>query len=239
MIDYDRIAADYGESRTTHFGVIEKLSSAAVDKPGFAVLDIGCGAGGYTAALSRNSRASFFCVDPSEGMIEEARKNAPDASFKLGSAEKLPFMDGFFDLAFSVDVIHHVKDRLDYFLEAARVLKRGGRLCTVTDSEAVIKSRTLARYFPETVPLELRRYPPISTIRVNMRSAGFVDAREETVEEKVFITDLSAYRKRLFSALRLIGHEAHARGMERMETDLASGPIETTVRYVMAWGRKG
>jgi SAM-dependent methyltransferase len=40
----------------------------------------------------------------------------------------LPFSDGAFDAAMSLDVIVHLRDRLSWFREVRRVLKPGGRL---------------------------------------------------------------------------------------------------------------
>ncbi|MER3438994.1 MAG: hypothetical protein C4346_16180 [Chloroflexota bacterium] len=51
-----------------------------------------------------------------------------------GRAEVLPFKAQSFDLVFSVDVVHHISDRLAAFREARRVLRPRGWCCTVTDS---------------------------------------------------------------------------------------------------------
>ena len=63
--------------------------------------------------------------------------------------------------------------RTDYEAGAAQALKPGGRLCTVTDSESIIRGRLpLAEYVPETVAVEFDRYPPIPTLRAEMTEAG-------------------------------------------------------------------
>src|SRR5215471_13298787 len=67
-----------------------------------------------------------------------------------------------FDLVYSVDVIHHIGPTgrlVGYYEEARRVLKEGGRVCTVTHSEALLRSSTvLSRYFPEAVELLVADY---------------------------------------------------------------------------------
>jgi hypothetical protein len=63
-------------------------------------------------------------------------------------------------------VIHHIGPLVSYYQEARRVLKEGGRVCTVTHSEALLRSSTvLSRYFPEAVELLVADYPPIDALR--------------------------------------------------------------------------
>ncbi len=82
-----------------------------------------------------------------------------------------------FDLVFSVDVIHHVSDKAAFYREAARVLQPGGHACTVTDSEEIIRRReVLSGYFPETVEVELARYPRLADLEGWMAEAGLVES---------------------------------------------------------------
>ena len=148
-------------------------------------------------------------------------------------------MPDFFDLVFSVDVIHHVDIRLAYFREAYRVLRAGRKVCTVTDSEWIIRHRQpLAIYFPETVEIELDRYPRIAELREVMERVGFSEMTEDTVEFAYQLTDIQAYRDKAFSALLLIPEAAFQRGIERMEQDLRTGPIQCASRYLLLWGTK-
>ena len=67
-------------------------------------------------------------VDPSEAMIEAARKANPEADYRVADGTELPFEDGSFDLAFAVCVLHHVAppDRPAFVAELARVTRPGG-----------------------------------------------------------------------------------------------------------------
>ena len=178
-------------------------------------------------------------IDPSGQMLSEARRRNPRVPFDLGKAEILAFPDTSLDLVFSVDVIHHVRDRAAYYLEALRVLKPGGLVCTVTDSEDIIRRRQpLANYFPETVEPELKRYPRIHDLRQMMDTAGFEGIFEESVEFQTAIQDIQAYRDKAFSSLYLIPPEAFERGIRRMEADLLLGPIQVISRYLLLWGVK-
>ena len=113
----------------------------------------------------------------------------------LGRAEQLNLPQGFFDLVFCVDVIHHLTDCAAYFREAYRVLKPGGKVCTVTESRDLIRNRSLhSVYFPETVEIDLARYPRMADLREWMECADFVTIAEE---EAAF-----AYRRYDMQALR-------------------------------------
>jgi hypothetical protein len=136
-------------------------------------------------------------------------------------------------------VIHHVVNRPAAYRQAYRVLGAGGRVCTATDSAWIIRHRQpLSTYFPETVDLELARYPRIATLRAMMAQAGFDEMAEGTVEYPYTLTDIQIYRDKAFSALHLISEEAFRRGIARLERDLEAGPIVCMPRYTLLWGSK-
>ncbi|MBI4832139.1 MAG: hypothetical protein HY801_11445 [Candidatus Lindowbacteria bacterium] len=58
------------------------------------------------------------------------------------------------------------------------------------------------------------------------------------VEYRRDLDDIQAYRDKAFSALHIIPAEAFARGIERLERALDSGPIPYVSRYVLVWGTK-
>ncbi len=146
---------------------------------------------------------------------------------------------GYFDLIFSVDVIHHIRDRPQYYKEAYRVLKPCGKICTVTDSEAIIYRRQpLSVYFSETIAAELERYPRLASLQTYMAAAGFKDLAETEVAFAYPLREIQAYRDKAFSSLHLISETAFQRGIERMEQDLEAGPIQGLSLYSMLWGNK-
>lgn len=237
---YDaEVAEKYAANRKVHPGVLRSLLEDGQVQSGSAILEVGCGTGNYTSALQEICGCPAWGIDPSPEMLTRALARETGVTFGDGRAEALPFADESFDLVYSVDVIHHVADRAAAFAEAARVLRPGGQVCTVTDSEEIIRNRApLARYFPETVQVELRRYPAIADLRALMLSAGFADVRETLVEIRAELTDIQAYRDKAFSSLHFISPEGFARGIAQMEADLQRGPLEYISRYVLVWGRK-
>jgi ubiquinone/menaquinone biosynthesis C-methylase UbiE len=156
-----------------------------------------------------------------------------------GRAEKLDLPDAQFDLVFSVDVIHHLQEQKAYLRHAYRTLKPQGRICTVTDSAWIIGHREpLATYWPETIEVELSRYPRIRDLRALYQEAGFASLETEQVEHRATLTDVQAYRDKAFSSLHLISEAAFKRGLARLERDLSRAPVARVSRYVLVWGTK-
>jgi ubiquinone/menaquinone biosynthesis C-methylase UbiE len=239
MIDYDKIASDYARHRQVHPKVLEGLIITSGIGADSRVLEVGCGTGNYIVAVQGLVNCSCWGIDPAEQMLSMAGYGSAKVNFQSGIAERIDFSRDFFDLVFSVDVMHHVGHRLAYFQEAYRVLKTGGKVCTVTDSEWIIRHRQpLAAYFPETVEVDLGRYTPIAELRRIMEQVGFGDITEDTVEFCYQQTDIKPYRDKAFSCLRLISEEAFQSGIERMERDLRIGPIQCVPRYLLLWGVK-
>jgi ubiquinone/menaquinone biosynthesis C-methylase UbiE len=237
-IRYDEITDPYARHRDVHPQVFRALVETI--SPVANVLEVGCGTGNYIAAIRAATGCPCWGIDPSAEMLARARTQAPEVRFAFGRGEQIDLPGGQFDLVYSVDVIHHVEDRRAYLAEAYRVLVDGGRLCTATDSEWIICHRQpLATYFPETVEVELARYPSIETLREAMAEVGFVGTVEETVEHEDALTDIQAYREKAYSILHLIPEAAFRRGIARMERDLGRGPIARVSRYTLLWGTRG
>ncbi len=100
-----------------------------------AVLEVGCGSGGYALHLAKNVGCSVVGVDVNppgvhnanqlagaSGLAERARFEQCDAS------KRLPFDDATFDAVFANDVLCHIPGRPDGLREMFRVLKPGGRM---------------------------------------------------------------------------------------------------------------
>jgi ubiquinone/menaquinone biosynthesis C-methylase UbiE len=239
-MDYDQLATEYARHRQVHPGVLRSLLVGGSIQPASRVLEVGCGTGNYILALHSATGCAGWGIDPSTQMLAHGSQRPGKVVFQPGQAEKLDFEDEFFDLVFSVDVIHHVQDRPKSYQEAWRVLRPGGKICTVTDSEWIIRHRQpLSVYFPETVEVELKRYPPIASLRSFMEQAGFQEIYDEMGEFSFTVSDIQMYRDKAFSSLHLISEEAFQAGIRRMEADLLKGPMVWISRYVLLWGNRG
>jgi SAM-dependent methyltransferase len=120
-------------------------------KAGETVLDLGSGAGfdAFLAAREVGPTGKVIGVDMTPAMLERARANAAKSGmswveFREGRLEKLPVDTGSIDAITSNCVINLAPDKAQVFREAARVLRRHGRMVVsdiVLDAElpAIIK----------------------------------------------------------------------------------------------------
>jgi len=237
-IAYDAAASRYARHRGGHAFVAETLESLHAITPGGAVLEIGCGTGVYASTLARVCGSTIFAMDPSQQMLRRAPADNT-VVYLQGRASRLPFADATIEMVFSVNVIHHLKSVGDYFRESYRALRPGGILCTATDSRAIIERRNpLSRYWPATVPVELKRYHPLETLRGEMAAAGFGRVEECEGRSEFSISDIDAYRDKAYSCLQLIPEEAFVRGLSAMASDLRHGPLKGASELVFLWAAR-
>jgi SAM-dependent methyltransferase len=91
--------------------------------PGVQLLDIACGSG-YALTLAAERGAVVSGLDASDGLIAVASARLPEADFRVGDMDALPFGDGTFDVATSFGGI--ISGCEQAAAEAFRVLRPGG-----------------------------------------------------------------------------------------------------------------
>ncbi len=129
----DRIKNDYNEiadgfARTRQNVWEEILFLFDYFKRGDRILDLGCGNARYLPAITARG-GEYFGVDNSEELVRIAKDKYPSENIRIADALKLPFEDNFFDVIYSVAVLHHIPSkflRLQFLQEAKRVLRTGG-----------------------------------------------------------------------------------------------------------------
>ena len=101
-------------------------------RPVDRALDLGCGAGEFTAVLAQ-AGARALGIDVAEAALERARARHPELDFRRTPADgPLPLEDNAFDLIWSSEVIEHVADTARWLSEVRRVLAPRGRLLLTT-----------------------------------------------------------------------------------------------------------
>jgi ubiquinone/menaquinone biosynthesis C-methylase UbiE len=100
---------------------VEALAAALAALPPARTLDIACG----TGFLTRHLPGEVVGLDQSPTMIEEAARQAPEATFVQGDALELPFQDGSFERIFTAHFYGHLEgdDRERFLREARRVAR--------------------------------------------------------------------------------------------------------------------
>ena len=115
-----------------------EVAFGAVAEPGpRRVLEVGCGRGELAARILAETGAELVALDQSERMVELARARGVDA--RVGDVQALPFPDSGFDCAVAAWMLYHVPDLDRGLSELARVLRPGGRLVAVTNSEESLR----------------------------------------------------------------------------------------------------
>lgn len=115
-----------GFEMATHL-VAERLADAVDAKPDFEVLDL-CTGHGVVAKELVSRGAKVTGLDFSEPMISLAKSSVPNATFVHGDAMAMEFSNDSFDAVTIGFGVPHFPDASRGLIEAARVLKTGGKI---------------------------------------------------------------------------------------------------------------
>lgn len=184
------------------------------------MLDVGCGTGRLEVALA--GRARIWGVDAEPEMLEVASRNAPEARFKLGRAEELPFKDGWFERVV-MWLSSHLVDHSRAFPEARRVLGPGGRLAVVTFDPAYFDEFWLNELFPSMEAVDRARFSTAEELERELDAAGFADVRTTRLSQRGSLTRheaLERIRGRHISTFDLIDEDEYEAGLARAERAL-------------------
>jgi demethylmenaquinone methyltransferase/2-methoxy-6-polyprenyl-1,4-benzoquinol methylase len=178
---------------------------------GMRLLDVATGTGLLARAAKDvvGAAGRVIGVDPSTGMLREARK-APAGPLVFGRAETLPFRSDTFDMLSMGFALRHVPSLEVAFREYWRVLKPGGRmlLLEVSRPPSAVGRALLRIHLQRILPLMTRistgsepaqvlmkfywdtidRCVPPETILAVLRQGGFIH-----VERHVLFGFLSEY----------------------------------------------
>jgi len=135
---------DRFEERCGLFGELTKRLLAFLPPlPGMSILDVGCGTGISTKAISDSfeDRAGVWGIDISPCMLEKAKKRCPMAHFLLGDAECLSrFFKGPLGAVYYTASIFLLPNVEKSLIEASRIMVDGGIIAgsymeTIEDEE--------------------------------------------------------------------------------------------------------
>jgi SAM-dependent methyltransferase len=168
---WQRRAGECPDGTARRLAVFEVLAPRAQSQ----VLDIGCGGGqllrDLALAVAPNGRAAG--IDVSDDQLEAARKfclDAPCAEFFNADVCDLPWKEGNFDAASSIQTLEYVPDVDRALNETRRVVRRGGRVAFISvlwdayqfyGAEAKLNGRVLDAFRAhcphQMLPLEMPR----------------------------------------------------------------------------------
>jgi ubiquinone/menaquinone biosynthesis C-methylase UbiE len=113
----------------------EPLIESAELRPDDHALDVGCGPGIAVELATRTiTDGRVIGIDPSEAMLDEARRrthDAPNVVLEQAAVEAIPLDAASVDVAWALNTLHHWHDRGAGLAEVHRVLRPGGRFLVV------------------------------------------------------------------------------------------------------------
>jgi SAM-dependent methyltransferase len=97
------------------------------DPAKLSAVDVGCGVGSTDRHLTGHFK-ELYGIDTASETIKRAASNNPTVRYQPYDGKNLPFPDGDLDLAFAINVVHHVPpaQRAAFALELRRILRPGG-----------------------------------------------------------------------------------------------------------------
>lgn len=240
--NYNEISKIYDKVRKAEFELVKLMIEKAGINSSSRVIEIGCGTANYLSLLYDITKAEVWGVDSSEGMLKRASEKCKSAVFTLGNAEKLSGIPGScFDLAYMVDVIHHIGDIDSMFHSIRGVLRKDAAVIIFSDSHDQIKGRLTTKYFPETLEYELKRYPDKKDIMDSLINNGFHKIETGILD----LGEDSSYGPRLmeiaskrgYSMFGPLSEDSIRKGIEGLRQDMEKGPVvyHQTAPYVIAY----
>ncbi len=227
-------------------------------KNGDRVLDVGTGTGSVAAVIEVDMPTSIIVgIDPSEGFIAYAQKNAKSARshFEVGDAQVLNFKDASFDNTLAMLVMNFIPDHNKAIAEMRRVTRAEGLVSAcVWDYDAGMK---MLRYFwDEAIALDPKvepkdeRHMKLSRqgqLGEAWRKAGLVNVKEESLTIDQAYTSFDDYWEPFTKGAGPGGayvvsltndrrQQLEARLRKRLLGDRPDGPFTLTA---MAWCVRG
>jgi SAM-dependent methyltransferase len=119
------------------------------------ILDFGAGNGYFSMILYEKG----YNVIASDRFPENFKFNKVKCHM-IESEGELPFEENTFDIIIAIEVMEHIHDHKNFFSEAARILKKSGRLIITTPNILSLKSRLrflLSGFYYSFIALDYRK----------------------------------------------------------------------------------
>jgi len=121
---FSRDAARLRDKTRTEMLEIDRVAGLSLEKIEInSVLDVGTGTAVFAEVFAKRG-LSVAGIDIKNEMVNEAKRLLPEGDFRVGSAEKIPYDDGSFDLVFLGHVLHETDDTTKALSEARRVARK-------------------------------------------------------------------------------------------------------------------
>ncbi len=166
------------------------------------VLDIGCGKGGPAIWIAKRYKCKIVGIDlsPVNIQIATAKSVSQDLEkytvFRVADATNLPFFDNTFDVVIGQDAWCYVLEKEKLIEEAARVLKKGGRIAftdwieteLINDDERIELNSFMRTPYLETIDgyikmLKKNNFSIVESENLQNRFISFVKKYDHIINE--------------------------------------------------------
>lgn len=168
---YDRIGVDYDFTRACDPIILSKIIELLNVPPNAKILDIGCGTGNYTIAMS-NQGLQMWGLDISDTMLNSARSKRSNVQWYTGSVDTIPLDSNVFDGCICTLACHHFRNLNVAFQEVSRVINRG-RFVILSCSHKQLRNYWLYKYFPNELELITSYMPDLDVVINSLCSSDF------------------------------------------------------------------
>jgi ubiquinone/menaquinone biosynthesis C-methylase UbiE len=235
-VSFDRIAAEYDQSRSVPQDLLDGLAEALKThldiRASSRLLDIGIGTGRLAGPLQKQLGTYTAGVDLSLSMLGIARR-FPALNLIFGDAQSLPVKSSSFDFTMSVHVLHLISGWRTVVSEIHRALREDG-LMIFADVHVEHDFLRLRSTYNDIITARLGQKKRLGTentdeIEAFARSVGFQrlpSSVRVTVKTRVpLLRSYNSIRDRCFSSSWDVPDHIHSEAMQILDKKIADEGI--------------
>jgi ubiquinone/menaquinone biosynthesis C-methylase UbiE len=197
----------------------ESLLDRLEPPKGSRLLDVACGTGivARTARRRLGPDAMIVGIDVSPGMLDVARRTAPDIDWRVGDATQLPLLAGeAFDSVVCHQGLQFMPDKPAAIREMHKALVRGGRVAVATwrphrDIPMFGELHAVAEKHLGPIVDHRHGFGEAEPLRALLEDAAFRDIQVATESRTTRFEDGSVFIR--LNTMALVGMSSRAKGM--------------------------
>lgn len=207
--------------------ICEEIKKNRKNTEKIIIVDIGCGTGKNSKEFAKRLQAYIVGVDHRKEGLIQAKQAYSEGDWALLDADALNIKRTSVDIVLLIFVIHLLKNPTNLLQKLHQGLKKpNGLLFIATVDHDQITSGIYAKYFPEAVTFDLRRFPKVTDLRELLTKLGFktwirTQRYFQRVTDKVSVQSwVQKVHNQTFSSFDIYSPEELKKKLNQMEEDL-------------------
>lgn len=204
----------YNYTENLHEAILntnKKIGNVIGESKGLKLLDAGCGVGGTAIFLAQNYNCHVEGITLSSSQCQLAEKfikelNLNDTvNVSINDYTQTDFPDHSFDMVYAIESICHAREKSEFYKEAFRLLKPGGRLVFMeyikTSKGALDQNRSTLNWLLHRWAIEdIDTYNQTVT---KLKETGFEDLHTEDLTVNVWKSVKIMWRRAMFGIITI------------------------------------